>query len=123
MNENEADENNGVPDQYFEERLIVPRAGGMYLCLSLTGLLLGGAICGAGIPVFAEAENFLMMAVCIAVGSILVIGSFIICCGLMTIGPNTAVLCTFCGKYVGTVKANGYFWVNPFTSKHYMSLQ
>ena len=86
-------------------------------------ILLGAAILGVIVPIASISENWPLLASGIALGSILIIAAFIICCGLMTIGPNTAVLCTFCGKYVGTVKANGYFWVNPFTTKHLMSLQ
>lgn len=41
----------------------------------------------------------------------------------MTVQPNTAVLCMFCGKYVGTVKKTGYMFVNPFYSKQHMSLK
>ena len=33
--------------------------------------------------------------------------------GFMLIEPNEAIVLLFFGKYVGTVKDNGYFWVNP----------
>jgi hypothetical protein len=42
---------------------------------------------------------------------------FIILSGLIVINPNFAVVCQFCGKYVGTVRNAGYWWVNPFYSK------
>jgi hypothetical protein len=34
--------------------------------------------------------------------------------GLMIVNPNQARVLTFFGKYIGTVKANGLMWVNPF---------
>jgi len=34
--------------------------------------------------------------------------------GLIIVNPNQARVLTFFGKYVGTVKANGLLWVNPF---------
>ena len=37
--------------------------------------------------------------------------------GLTIINPNEAVVCTFFGDYVGTVKKNGLQWVNPLYSK------
>lgn len=37
--------------------------------------------------------------------------------GLTLIEPNEARVITFFGKYVGTVKDNGFFWINPFYSK------
>lgn len=36
--------------------------------------------------------------------------------GLVKLEPNEAVVLTFFGKYRGTLKDNGFFWVNPFLS-------
>ncbi|NDV46814.1 SPFH domain-containing protein [Paludibacter sp. 221] len=43
--------------------------------------------------------------------------------GFMMIEPNEARVMTFFGKYVGTLKENGYFWVNPFYSKKKLTLR
>jgi regulator of protease activity HflC (stomatin/prohibitin superfamily) len=43
--------------------------------------------------------------------------------GLMIVSPNHARVCTFFGKYVGTVKENGLLWVNPFYDKQKISLR
>jgi regulator of protease activity HflC (stomatin/prohibitin superfamily) len=37
--------------------------------------------------------------------------------GFMKIDPNEARVMVFFGKYEGTVKENGFFWVNPFYAK------
>lgn len=37
--------------------------------------------------------------------------------GLMTNEPNNARVMVFFGKYKGTFKNNGFFWVNPFYNK------
>ena len=37
--------------------------------------------------------------------------------GFMQIEPNEARVMLFFGKYEGTVKENGFFWVNPFYLK------
>ena len=37
--------------------------------------------------------------------------------GFMQIEPNNARVMIFFGKYKGTVKDNGFFWVNPFFNK------
>ncbi|MEL6255928.1 MAG: hypothetical protein AAFR87_28245 [Bacteroidota bacterium] len=37
--------------------------------------------------------------------------------GLFTVQPNQTRVLLFFGKYKGTVKDNGFFWVNPFYSK------
>jgi len=43
--------------------------------------------------------------------------------GLMVIQPNHSRVLNFFGKYVGTVKDNGWFFVNPFNTKENISLR
>ena len=43
--------------------------------------------------------------------------------GFMQIEPNEARVLIFFGKYEGTVKENGYFWVNPFYTKRKLTLR
>ena len=43
--------------------------------------------------------------------------------GFITVQPNESRVLTFFGKYSGTVKENGFFWVNPFYSKEKLSLR
>ena len=43
--------------------------------------------------------------------------------GFMQIEPNEARVMVFFGKYKGTVKENGFFWVNPFYAKKKMTLR
>ena len=41
-------------------------------------------------------------------------GGWILLCGLKVLKPNEALVLTLFGKYVGTLKGDGFFWVNPF---------
>jgi regulator of protease activity HflC (stomatin/prohibitin superfamily) len=43
--------------------------------------------------------------------------------GLMIVNPNQSRVLTFFGKYVGSVKANGLLWVNPFYNSYRISLR
>jgi regulator of protease activity HflC (stomatin/prohibitin superfamily) len=43
--------------------------------------------------------------------------------GLFIIQPNQTSVLVFFGKYQGTVKANGFFWLNPFFTKKKVSLR
>lgn len=43
--------------------------------------------------------------------------------GFMQIEPNEARVMIFFGKYEGTVKENGFFWVNPFFNKSKLTLR
>lgn len=43
--------------------------------------------------------------------------------GFTVVNPNKAVVMTLFGAYSGTIKANGFFWVNPFFVKRKISLR
>lgn len=43
--------------------------------------------------------------------------------GLIIINPNESKALTLFGKYIGTVKTDGFYWVNPFTVKKRVSLK
>jgi len=43
--------------------------------------------------------------------------------GLFIIQPNQTSVLVFFGKYQGTVKTNGFFWLNPFYTKKKVSLR
>lgn len=45
------------------------------------------------------------------------------CCGYFVQEPNEARVMIFFGKYVGTCKKVGYYWVNPFISRKKLSLR
>jgi regulator of protease activity HflC (stomatin/prohibitin superfamily) len=54
--------------------------------------------------------------------AILLLGLFCLG-GFMVINPNESSVLVLFGKYVGTVKKNGFFWVNPFFVKKKISLR
>ena len=48
----------------------------------------------------------------------------IICvAGLFIVQPNEARVLTLFGTYIGSIKSNGFFWVNPFSLKRGVSLR
>ena len=49
---------------------------------------------------------------------------FTCCCGgFITISPNEAIVYQYYGRYLGTVKDNGYFYGYPFSNTHRISLR
>jgi len=50
---------------------------------------------------------------------------FVLVCfaGLITINPNESAVLVLFGKYMGTIKQNGFFWVNPLFAKKKISLR
>lgn len=45
------------------------------------------------------------------------------CAGLMTVNPNESKVLILFGAYKGTVKRNGFMWVNPFFTRKRISLR
>ncbi len=56
-------------------------------------------------------------------GALCMLGFIFFARGLMIVNPNQARVLIFFGKYVGTVKANGLLWANPFYKKYPISLR
>ncbi|MBK0379197.1 SPFH domain-containing protein [Mucilaginibacter segetis] len=70
------------------------------------------------------AAVFCFVAEIIIAGVIIVIVDFVfVFPGLVIVNPNESKVLTLFGKYVGTIKADGFFWVNPFTVKKKISLR
>ena len=59
----------------------------------------------------------------IAIPAVLILTAITLFMGVTVINPNEAVVCTFFGDYVGTMKQNGLRWVNPLYSKAKISLR
>ncbi|WP_316799815.1 SPFH domain-containing protein [Pedobacter frigidisoli] len=93
----------------YQEKIISPPSGYLTFVLSL-------ALLGASVFCFFT-EVFLWG------GILLAINIFLIFPGFLIINPNQSMVLTLFGKYTGTVKADGFFWVNPLTAKRRLSLK
>lgn len=58
-----------------------------------------------------------------ALGGVMVLLWIILNCGYIQLEPNEARAMVFFGKYKGTFKETGFFWVNPFMEKKKLSLR
>ncbi|RPA66768.1 SPFH domain-containing protein [Cyclobacteriaceae bacterium YHN15] len=56
-------------------------------------------------------------------GIVLIVLFVLILPGFFTLQPNKAMVLILFGAYKGTVKDNGFFWVNPFMTKNKISLR
>ena len=54
---------------------------------------------------------------------ILFFTSIIFSCGFTMLEPNEAKVLTFFGRYVGTFRKTGFFWINPFMTCKNVSLR
>ncbi|MGI9545164.1 MAG: SPFH domain-containing protein [Cyclobacteriaceae bacterium] len=80
-----------------------------YLAAALIAALIGVSVMGliVRIPLFA----------------ILLFISIFLCIGFTIVYPNGSRVLTLFGAYKGTIKRNGFFWVNPFFLRKSISLR
>ena len=58
------------------------------------------------------------VAEAVIIGAVIgVVNSAFVLPGLIIVNPNESKVLTLFGSYVGSVKKDGFFWVNPFTIK------
>lgn len=67
--------------------------------------------------------NFTEQVWPVIVSSVLLLIAIVLLPGLLVINPNESAVLVLFGDYIGTVKNNGFFWVNPFYTKKKISLR
>jgi len=91
-----------------EEKVYSPGSG--YLMLAIVLLLIV-------VPIFGMIFlKMFLLAILLALGLFLSIGFLIV-------NPNESSVLVLFGAYKGTVKTNGFFWVNPFFTRKKISLR
>ncbi|SHN02605.1 SPFH domain / Band 7 family protein [Cyclobacterium lianum] len=90
------------------EKVVKPQSGYLFILVAL-GLL--------ALTIFAFAVKAFLLAFPVALAFFLILPGFFI------VEPNKAMVLLLFGSYKGTVKADGFFWVNPFISKKKISLR
>ncbi len=107
-------ENNKTRMEY-EERELNAKSG--WLALFLTILLYAGAfalLIGNGIAL--EGDGNAANVALLIIGIVWLCIGWIPFIGLRVIKPNEALVLTLFGKYIGTLKKEGFYYVNPFCS-------
>ncbi|WBL42052.1 SPFH domain-containing protein [Algoriphagus halophytocola] len=91
------------------EKIIKPMSG-YFMILFVLGLI-----------VFAVA--LFIKQLLILVGILSVVTALVCAAGFFIVEPNKAMVLLLFGDYKGSVKANGFYWVNPFMTKKKISLR
>ncbi len=98
------------------EKILKPVSGFLTLLLALISFI-------AGILLIANSGHDSDNPFPIFFGVFLLILAIFLFKGVTIVNPNQAVICTFFGKYSGTIKDNGLLFVNPLYSKQRISLR
>ena len=104
-----------MKNEYTQEIVLQGKKNGMVVLLAIIALYIVAiaAIVAGGI-LLDNGEG--IGAVLLAPGIIAVVLGWIPACGLKVLKPQEALVLTLFGKYVGTLKEDGFYFVNPFCS-------
>lgn len=93
----------------MKEIILTTKKNGMpVLILSILGYLFGVALLiASGVMVFIPG---------IVIGAVILMFGWLPWCGLKVLKPQEALVLTLFGKYIGTLKDSGFYFVNPFCS-------
>lgn len=98
----------------MEEKLLNNKKNGMGMLL----VLIVAYAAAIGMVIFVginmDAHRYLLGVPVFVVGMVWVCLGWILFCGLKVLKPQEALVLTLFGKYVGTLKGAGFYYVNPF---------
>lgn len=100
----------------MEEKILQKNKNGMgmlLLCLLLYACSIAAIICGA-VMLEQHGGGFVPGTILLAAGILYAVLGWISFCGLKVLKPQEALVLTLFGKYVGTLREAGFYYVNPF---------
>ena len=97
----------------MEEKILNTRKNGMAIMLLCILLYVGAILCIVFGGINLDKGRTIGLALFIP-GIIWVLVGWIPFCGLKVLKPQEALVLTLFGKYIGTLKGEGFYFVNPF---------
>lgn len=98
----------------MEEKILKGKKNGMKVLLAVILVyVLDIALFAVSVGHVESSANPLWIAM-LVVSILLFFTAWIFLCGLKVLKPQEALVLTLFGKYVGTLKENGFYYVNPF---------
>ena len=97
----------------MEEKILNTKKNGMAIMLLCILLYVGAILCVVFGGINLDKGRMIGLALFIP-GIIWVLVGWIPFCGLKVLKPQEALVLTLFGKYIGTLKGEGFYFVNPF---------
>ena len=104
------DKTNNIITTDITEKELHPVSGMLMLIINIVGILFSMLLCVISPLMFYGAAGGLG----VVIGVLLLVLFCIMFAGLKVVNPNEALVLTLFGKYHGTIKSAGFFFVNPF---------
>lgn len=80
--------------------------------------LIGFIVIGAGLLwSMVNPSGWAVLFILLGIANVIALG------GYAVVAPNQALVLTLFGKYIGTVKEGGFWWINPFSMRRSISLR
>ncbi|MHC5062500.1 MAG: SPFH domain-containing protein [Planctomycetota bacterium] len=105
----------------FESALNIPRLGLPMLVPTIACLPLAIAFFFMADAAFQRGDGWGEGFVFLGIASVLAFIFFVR--GFVLVNPNQAKVILLFGRYKGTIRKNGFFWINPFTARRPVSLR
>ena len=97
----------------MQEKILSTKKNGMPMLLLSVALYAAAILCVIFGAVLLDDGNLLGLALLIP-GIVWVLLGWVLFCGLKVLKPQEALVLTLFGKYIGTLKGEGFYFVNPF---------
>lgn len=97
---------------FMEEKVLQKKKNGMAMLILFILLYIAAIV----VIVIGANKGGGLGKVLIAAGTIYLVLGWIPFCGLTVLKPQEAVVLTLFGRYVGSLKGEGFYFVNPFCS-------
>jgi regulator of protease activity HflC (stomatin/prohibitin superfamily) len=105
-----------LPEPKVREHVANERPGLPILVGGILGELTSAAVLAGGVLIAARGNPPAGIPLVI-LGSLVAVAVIVISAGLTIVAPGEARVLQFFGRYIGTVRASGIRWVNPFTTR------
>ena len=98
------------------EKILQNKKNGMSVLIITIAALIGATALAILGGIRLELGDTVVGAICLTIGLIVICIGWIPLCGLRILKPQEALVLTLFGKYIGTIKGEGFYAVNPFCS-------
>ena len=97
----------------MEEKIITGKKNGMIVLVLALAAMLAGILLVVLVGIRGKGVLAPILGV---IGLILVVAGVLSLCGLRVLKPQEALVVTLFGKYVGTLKGEGFYAIHPFST-------
>lgn len=104
-----------TPNDVKYEKQVYPASGWLMMAIAVILIPIGIYL---GIEFEQQHDKWIGTAL-----ALLTVAFVFITSGFIAVEPNSSRVLNLFGRYVGSVKTNGFFWVNPFFTKKKLSLR